>query len=116
MIETASISNDSTSSIQTLLSALESHQFMPYGSLSTELIYRRWGISPRPEALFGFTKLTIARYRNNCKIIFSTNQYVYAILIWRYQSPLITRLVQMVISFNLTLRKTRNSKTCFINF
>ena len=109
MIETASISNDSTSSIQTLLSALESHQFMPYGS-------RRWGISPRPEALFGFTKLTIARYRNNCKIIFSTNQYVYAILIWRYQSPLITRLVQMVISFNLTLRKTRNSKTCFINF
>lgn len=45
-----------------------------------------------------------------------TNQYVYAILIWRYQSPLITRLVQMVISFNLTLRKTRNSKTCFINF
>jgi len=34
MIETASISNDSTSSIQTLLSALESHQFMPYGSLA----------------------------------------------------------------------------------
>ena len=32
MIETAFISNDSTSSIQTLLSALESHQFMPYGS------------------------------------------------------------------------------------
>ena len=25
-------------------------------------------------------------------------------------------LVQMLISFNLTLRKTRNSKTCFINF
>ena len=102
MTENLSISNDSTSSIQTLLSALESHQFMPYGS--------------RPEALFGFTKLTIARYRSNCKIIFSTNPYVYAILIWRYQSPLITRLVQMVISFNLALRKTRNSKTCFINF
>ena len=32
MIENLSISNDSTSSIQTLLSALESHQFMPYGS------------------------------------------------------------------------------------
>lgn len=79
-------------------------------------LYRRWGISPRPEALFGFTKLTIARYSSNCKIIFSTNPYVYAILIWRYQSPLITRLVQMVISFNLALRKTRNSKTCFINF
>ena len=112
MIETAFISNDSTSSIQTLLSALESHQFMPYGSRALPPV----GNFARPEALFGFTKLTIARYSSNCKIIFSTNPYVYAILIWRYQSPLITRLVQMVISFNLALRKTRNSKTCFINF
>ncbi len=54
----------------------ESHQFMPYGSRALPPV----GISPRPEALFGFTKLTIARYRNNCKIIFSTNQYIYAIL------------------------------------
>jgi len=40
-----------SSFIQTLLSALDSHQIMPYGSRAhiNYYVHRRWGNEPRPE-------------------------------------------------------------------